>query len=91
MNKKPKTKPKTKPKRNTTSKAVVSAAILKKAKRVIFCPHGERHIDKGKFAKNPHTQHLCVHEVTVFDAKKGKMVKKKKKEFFTVAEPSIGI
>jgi len=64
---------------------------IKAAKRIIFCPHGERHIDKGKFANRPHTEHLCIHDVRVWNAKKGKFVTKKKREFFIVKEPSIGV
>jgi hypothetical protein len=80
-----------KKKKNNSKNLVFSAADIKTAKRIIFCPHGERHIDKGKFANRPQTEHLCVHEIKVWDAKKGKFVTKKKREFFTVKEPSIGV
>ena len=54
----------------------------KSIKRIIICPlDGTRHIDKGKFAKTPHTRHLCKRKV------RGRVVK----HFFTVKTPSIGI
>ena len=65
--------------------------IRKKYGRVIYCPHGERHIDKGRFAIKPHKRHLCIHKKRVWDKNKKKYVTKKIKEFFTVKESSIGI
>ena len=57
---------------------------LKKFKKIIICPKdGTKHIDKGRFAKNPHKKHLCVRK----DPKTGKIVK----HFFTVSTKSIGV
>lgn len=50
---------------------------INSAKTTVICPEGFRHIDKGRFAKMPHTRHLCVHG--------------KKKSFFFTKKPSIGI
>ncbi len=57
---------------------------LKKFKKTIICPiDGTKHIDKGRFGKNPHKKHLCVRK----DPKTGKKIK----HFFTVSAKSIGV
>lgn len=61
----------------TRSKKIFTSKQIKSAQTKVICPDGFRHIDRGRFAKMPHTRHLCVHN--------------KKKSFFFTKKPSIGI
>ena len=69
-------------KKKTNKPKFLRKDLKLKFKKIIICTlDGTRHIDKGRFAKNPHKKHLCIRK------ENGKKIK----HFFTVSSKSIGV